>query len=67
MQPEKILIRNETSGVFPHKCIEQNYGGAEGFWKFLKERRQDNCLMGCSIKGYGKEGELMLEGKSFSV
>lgn len=63
-QPEKILIRNEKSGVFPHKMIEQNYGGSQGFWEFLKQRRYDNCLMGCSIKGNGKEGELMIEGKS---
>jgi len=38
-------------------------GGADGFWSYLKERRNDNCLMGCSIKGYGKEGELIIDGK----
>ena len=43
--------------------IEQHYGGSKGFWDFLKERDNDNCLMGCSIKGYGKEGQLMIEGK----
>lgn len=43
--------------------IEQHYGGSDGFWHFLKERDNDNCLLGCSIKGYGKEGELMLDGK----
>lgn len=32
MQPEKIFIKNESTGVFPHKQIEANYGGAEGFW-----------------------------------
>jgi len=31
-QPEKILIRNEKTGEFPHKCIKDNYGGEEGFW-----------------------------------
>jgi len=62
-QPEKILIKNEKSGVFPHKMIDQHYGGSAGFWNFLKERDNDNCLLGCSIKGYGKEGELMLDGK----
>jgi hypothetical protein len=36
--------------------IVDNYGGDEGFWKFLIERDQDGCLMGCSIKGNGKEG-----------
>jgi hypothetical protein len=55
-QPEKVLIRDEKTGCFPHKMIEQHYGGKEGFWKFLLERKNDNCLMGCSIKGNGKEG-----------
>jgi len=62
MQPEKIFIRDETSGVFPHKMIAQHYGGSDGFWKFLMDRDNDNCLMGCSIKGNGKEGELILDG-----
>jgi hypothetical protein len=31
-QPEKILIRNEKTGCFPHKMIEHHYGGKEGFW-----------------------------------
>lgn len=44
--------------------IEQNYGGYNGFWEFLKERRNDNCLMGCSIKGNGKEGEVVIDGKT---
>jgi hypothetical protein len=56
MQPEKIFIRDEKSGVFPHKMIAQHYGGSDGFWKFLNDRDDDNCLMGCSIKGNGKEG-----------
>lgn len=62
MQPEKIFIRDETTGIFPHKMIAQHYGGADGFWDFIKERDNDNCLMGCSIKGNGKEGELILNG-----
>ena len=37
-QPEKILIRNEKTGEFPHKNIKANYGGEEGFWRFLIER-----------------------------
>ena len=49
------MIRNEKSGVFPHKMIDQHYGGSAGFWNFLKERDNDNCLLGCSIKVYGKE------------
>jgi hypothetical protein len=36
--------------------IEKHYGGSEGFWIFLNERKQDNCLMGCSINGLGKQG-----------
>lgn len=56
MQPEKILIKNETSGVFPHKMIEQHYGGSKGFWDFLLARDNEKCLLGCSIKGNGKEG-----------
>ena len=34
-QPEKIFLRNDKSGVFPHKMIEQHYGGEQGFWHFL--------------------------------
>lgn len=63
MQAEKILIRNELSGVFPHKMIDQHYGGSDGFWAFLLARDNDSCLMGCSIKGNGKEGQLILEGQ----
>ena len=61
-QPEKILIRNEKTGVFPHKTIEAHYGGSDGFWAFLMARKQDNCLLGCSIMGNGKTGQLMVEG-----
>lgn len=43
--------------------IEQHYGGKDGFWDFLVQRRQDNCLMGCSIKGNGKEGQLIVDGQ----
>jgi len=43
--------------------IEQHYGGKDGFWEFLKQRRQDNCLMGCSIKGDGKNGPHILDGQ----
>jgi hypothetical protein len=53
-QAEKILIRDEKTGEFPHKTIAKSHGGdkcEDGFWKFLLERDQDNCLMGCSIKG----------------
>ena len=38
-QPEKIVLRNETFGVFPHKMIKQFYGDEEGFWKFLLGRK----------------------------
>jgi len=62
-QPEKVFIRDEKSGVFPHKMIRDNYGGADGFWKFLMSRDQDGCLLGCSIKGNGKEGGLILDGE----
>jgi hypothetical protein len=27
------------------------------------ERRKDDCLMGCSINGNGKGGELIIDGK----
>lgn len=60
-QPEKVLIRNESTGCFPHKMIEQFYGGKEGFWQFLLQRRQDNCLLGCSIKAE-KGGQLIVDG-----
>ena len=62
-QPEKILIRNEKTGCFPNKMIEEHYGGKEGFWKFMLERKNDNCLMGCSIKGMGKEGAQVVDGQ----
>lgn len=32
MQPEKIFIRDEKTGIFPHKMVAANYGGADGFW-----------------------------------
>ena len=62
MQPEKIFIRDEKTGVFPHKMIKLNYGGSDGFWAFLKDRDNDGCLLGCSIKG-DKGGPQIIEGK----
>jgi len=63
MQPEKILIRDEKTGAFPHKNVKKYYGGGTGgFWKFLYQRKQENCLMGCSIKGEGKEGPQIIDG-----
>lgn len=65
-QPEKILLRDENTGLFPHKMIKHYVEAGEdvvdGFWRFLEERRQEKCLMGCSIKGYGKAGELVIDG-----
>jgi hypothetical protein len=43
--------------------IEAHYGGKDGFWQFLKDRKNDNCLMGCSIKGNGKEGAQVVDGQ----
>jgi hypothetical protein len=43
--------------------IEQNYGGENGFWNFLLSRDEDGCLLGCSIKGYGKEGPQVIDGQ----
>lgn len=31
-QPEKILIKDEKAGAFPHKMIRDHYGGEHGFW-----------------------------------
>ena len=42
--------------------IRDHYGGEKGFWNFLKSRKNDNCLMGCSIKGNGKEGPQVVDG-----
>ena len=42
--------------------IEQYYGGFKGFWNFLMQRKSDMCLLGCSIKGNGKEGQLIVDG-----
>jgi hypothetical protein len=36
--------------------VGQHYGGEHGFWAYILDRKNDACLMGCSIKGYGKEG-----------
>lgn len=61
-----MLLRDENTGLFPHKMIkhyvEAGQDVSEGFWKFLEERKLDKCLMGCSIKGYGKAGELIIDG-----
>lgn len=62
MPSEKIFIKNEHTGVFPHKMVQQNYGGSEGLWKMLKARDNESCLMGCSIKSE-KGGPLVLNGK----
>ena len=35
---------------------------ADGFWQYLLDRFRDRCIMGCSIKGGGKSGELVLDG-----
>lgn len=42
--------------------IEQHYGGEHGFWAFILDRDNDNCLMGTSIKGNGKEGPHIVDG-----
>lgn len=36
---------------------------ADLFWTFLLDRKNDNCLMGCSIKGNGKNGPQVIDGK----
>jgi hypothetical protein len=61
------LIRDDRTGVFPHKMVAKNYSFgqkdvADGFWHFLMERFRDRCLMGCSVKGNGKSGELIMDG-----
>jgi len=56
MQPEKIKLQGEHDKKFPHKMIEHHYGGEDGFWHFLLDRKNDGCLMGCHVNGYGKEG-----------
>ena len=58
---EKIYLKDEKSGVFPHKQV-QHYGGAEGLWRLMMERDNENCLMGCSIKG-DSNGSLLIDGK----
>lgn len=61
-QPEKILIRDEKTGCFPHKMIKEHYGGKDGFWEFIKARDNEMCLLGCSIKAE-KGGAQIIEGK----
>lgn len=43
--------------------IEQHYGGEHGFWAFILDRDNDGCLMGTSIKGDGKEGPHIVDGR----
>jgi hypothetical protein len=72
LQPMKLLIRNETSGVFPHeqvKMLVQKHDPdgirttPDGALFFLMEDSvDDGCLLGCSIKGYGKTGEALIDG-----
>ena len=62
-QPEKIVLKSEKTGLFPSKMIEQHYGGEDGFWDFILERDAEKCLMGCSIKGNGKSGPQIMDGK----
>ena len=60
-QPEKVLIRNEKTGAFPHKMIV-NYGkDKDGFFEFLMHRKLQGCLMGCSIKS-AKNGAQVVDG-----
>jgi hypothetical protein len=61
-QPEKVLLRNEKTGVFPHKMID-HYGGVDGFWDFLVERKKDKCLMGCNVFNKGKNGPHLIDAK----
>lgn len=67
-QPEKVFIRDDNSGFFPHKMVNHyikpayKKNVAMGFWYFLLERCQEGCLMGCSIKGDGHVGELIIDG-----
>lgn len=42
--------------------IELHYGGKDGFWNFLLQRRQDKCLMGCNIFKAGKHGPHLNDG-----
>jgi len=58
---EKIFLKDEKSGVFPHKQI-QHYGGKEALWKLMMERDNESCLMGCNIKG-SSNGALLIDGK----
>jgi len=63
LQPEKVFIRDEKTGNLS-KTIQSHYGGREGFWKFLQSRKQDNCLMGCSVAGNGKSGPQFVDGRA---
>lgn len=58
---EKIYLKDEKTGVFPHKQVQQ-YGGSEGLWKLMMERDNENCLMGCNINSE-KNGALVVDGK----
>jgi hypothetical protein len=71
MQPMKLLVRDETSGVFPHKQVlslvskdDPERNTPDGALFFLMEDGvDDGCLLGCSIKGYGKTGQALIDGE----
>ena len=63
MQPFKIPIRDDKSGVFPHKQLIHMGLDKDKFWAMLKDNKEDGSLMGASIKGEGKEGQLVIDGQ----
>ena len=72
MPPVKILIKDETSKLFPHKQVrdlanfmKKNPNDVvkpeDALFNLMEDSVDDGCLLGCSIKGYGKKGELLVD------
>ena len=58
---EKIKMHNKN-GLFPGKGI----GDKEQFWQFLMARRDEQCMMGCSVAG-ATEGPVKIDGEQTGV
>jgi hypothetical protein len=54
---EKLNLFNKATNAFPHESI----GTADDFWEFLKQRRAENSLMGCSRASVAVEAMITLD------
>lgn len=66
MQPLKLPVADEETREFPHKSLKKHDGKRwdnQDYWDFLKKMKKLGNLMGCSIKGSGKDGQFLLDTK----